>query len=322
MSTAASAPSRATETVSALARFFSSYRFPTTALFVIVLYNLALLVSIAIPASSGPLGQFAEEMRVWCFGYDPATGSYQWTYVLMVTVEPIVMGGLLVTVWYQPLKQAVTKTPRAMLPYAGVALLLVSTAAASLFGMRRQPGSSEPAFPAAELRTGLEPPTFRLTDHTGAEIASTELRGRVVLLTGVYASCAATCPMILGQAKRAVASLREDQRRDVTVVAVTMDPERDGVPQLAAMAAAQSVRAPLFRLVTGQPGDVAEVLDRLGVVRRKDPTTGIIDHANVLALVDRSGKLAYRFSLGDLQERWLADALRLLVSEPRVPEAT
>lgn len=322
MSTAASAPSRATETVSALARFFSSYRFPTTALFVIFLYNLALLVSIAIPASSGPLGQFAEEMRVWCFGYDPATGSYQWTYVLMVTVEPIVMGGLLVTVWYQPLKQAVTKTPRAMLPYAGVALLLVSTAAASLFGMRRQPkllGARVPRSRAPHRARAAYLPPHRshrrrdCLDRAARPRRAADRRLRVVRRD--LPDDPRPGEARRGLAARGSAGVRHRGRRDDDFRARRRPAARgDGC-------GAERPRAPVPPRDRAA-GDVAEALDRLGVVRRKDPTTGIIDHANVLALVDRSGKLAYRFSLGDLQERWLADALRLLVSEPRVPGAT
>lgn len=308
--------------VSAMARFFSSYRFPTLALFVLLFFNVLLVLLIALPVSGGALGQFAEEMRIWCFGYDPSNGTYQWAYVAMVTVEPIVMGGLILTVWMKPLREIAATSPRAMLPYAGAALCLVAVAASSLFGMRRGAPSAEAEFPAAGLRTSLEPPVFQLTDHTGAIVSSADLRGRVVILTGVYASCAATCPMILGQAKRAIAALREEERREITVVAVTLDPERDGVAELADMARAQSVSAPLFRLVTGDAPSVSEVLDRLGIVRRKNAATGIIDHANVLGLVDRSGRLAYRFSLGDLQERWLSAALRLLISEAPPTGAT
>jgi hypothetical protein len=33
-------------------------------------------------------------------------------------------------------------------------------------------------------------------------------------------------------------------------------------------------------------------------------------------LLDRAGRVAYRFSIGERQERWLASALALLLREP------
>ncbi|MNC96767.1 hypothetical protein D3C83_142260 [compost metagenome] len=58
-------------------------------------------------------------------------------------------------------------------------------------------------------------------------------------------------------------------------------------------------------------------LDALGVARTRDPETGVIDHANLFVLVDRDGRVAYRFTLGERQERWLVQALRLLLAERR-----
>jgi cytochrome oxidase Cu insertion factor (SCO1/SenC/PrrC family) len=53
----------------------------------------------------------------------------------------------------------------------------------------------------------------------------------------------------------------------------------------------------------------------MSVARRRDGVSGVIDHTNLFLLVDRQGKLAYRFSLGPRQERWLGSALRLLLEE-------
>ena len=60
-----------------------------------------------------------------------------------------------------------------------------------------------------------------------------------------------------------------------------------------------------------------EVLDHYGFSRTKNLETGIIDHTNLFILVDRAGKIAFRFSLGEVQEAWLEDALRLLIAEDK-----
>jgi hypothetical protein len=93
--------------------------------------------------------------------------------------------------------------------------------------LRPDVADGELPFPAEALRTTSSPPPFVLVDHTGAPVSLAQLRGRVVILTGVYASCGYTCPMILGQAKRALAALTEEERAEVVVVGITLDPGRD-----------------------------------------------------------------------------------------------
>lgn len=122
--------------------------------------------------------------------------------------------------------------------------------------------------------------------------------------------------MILGQAKRAVARLNEEEQADVRLVAVTIDPENDTQESMARLAAGQEVAAPFFNLCVGAPGTINPILDRLGIERYLDPKTGIIEHTNLFLVIDRGGKIAYRLSLGSLQEEWLVEALRVLCAEP------
>ena len=68
-------------------------------------------------------------------------------------------------------------------------------------------------------------------------------------------------------------------------------------------------------LLNGEAAEVERSMDRMGVESQRDPETGVIDHANLFLLIDRSGKIAYRFSLGERQERWLGAALQILLRE-------
>jgi cytochrome oxidase Cu insertion factor (SCO1/SenC/PrrC family) len=72
---------------------------------------------------------------------------------------------------------------------------------------------------------------------------------------------------------------------------------------------------PVWHLVTGDPAAVDRALDALGVERRVDPDTGVIDHTNLFVLIDRAGRVAYRLTPGDREARWLEDALHLLLAE-------
>jgi protein SCO1/2 len=227
--------------------------------------------------------------------------------------EPLVLGGIIVFIWWHSLGEVVRR-PRAALPAAAAGLALVAASAVVLAVVGRADAAPQ-EFPGERIRTAVPAPGFELVDQEGQTLAASSLRGRVVLMTGVYASCGNTCPMILAQARRVVGALTAKERAEVTVVAVTLDPTRDDRRALAALAAAQQVSAPAWRLVGGEPARVEATLDAMGITRKRNPETGLIDHANLFLVVDRAGRVAYRFTLGELQERWTVEALRSLVAE-------
>ena len=178
------------------------------------------------------------------------------------------------------------------------------------------PNAGELPFPAEALRTAYPAPVFALTNQVGERVDLAALRGKVVVLTAVYASCGHTCPLMLAQSKRAVGELTETEREDLRVVAVTLDPQHDSVETLKFLSELQGLPAPLYNLLTGDVAEVERVLDDMDVTRRRDPETGIIDHANLFLVIDREGKVAYRLGLGERQERWLVAAMRALLREP------
>ncbi len=295
---------------------FESWRFPAFALCLVLFYKLLLLLMLLLPASGGALGAFAEEFRTWCFGYDPATGRMQPMYVVSMLIEPLVVGGGVLLLWGAPLRDLLRTRPQKLAPAAAAALGVVCAASAAFGGLGSTSlGDGELPFPAEALRTSHAPPAMRLANQDGTPVSLEALRGRVVMVTGVYAACGLSCPMILGQAKRALAHLSPEDRRDVTVVAVTLDPERDDEQRRAQLAKGQGVGAPEFNFLGGDPGAVHRALDDLGIRRERDPRTGVIDHANLFILIDRGGRIAYRFTLGERQERWLQTALGLLLRE-------
>ncbi|MBI5494494.1 MAG: SCO family protein [Deltaproteobacteria bacterium] len=295
--------------------FFAGYAFPALALATLGLFAVLLATLLALPAGTG--GNFAEQFRVWCFGYDPATGGMRWSMVAATFSELLLFMVVVFVIWRQPLRDQWTHGRSAYLPVAATGMVVVS-ALGGAFALLADTGAraDTTVFPARELRTALPPPRFTLADQDGAAVSLEALRGRVVLVTAVYASCGLACPRILGQAKRAVATLTEAEQADVTVLGITLDPQRDDRGQLARMAQAQGVTTPRYRLLTGPPAEVERALDRFDITRQRNPETGVIDHANVFIVIDRAGRVAYHFTLDPQQEQWLGQALRLLLAEP------
>lgn len=300
-----------------LRAFLASGRFPAFMLSVLVLYDLLLLAILLIPPGAGALGSFAREFRVWCLQYDPTTRRMPMMALVTLFGEPLFLGAIIVFVWWVPLRAALRR-PQALVGYVlGAAVLVGATGAALGLVGNAAPADASGAlpFPAERLRTAVPAPTFTLVDQDGATISPPALRGKVVLATAVYATCGLSCPMILAQVKRVVSALSPAERDDLVILAVTLDPEHDDRAALARLAAAQEVAAPRYHLLTGAPALVNAALDTMGIERRRDPETGVIDHANLFLVIDRQGRVAYRFTLGDRQEQWLVAALRLLLAE-------
>jgi cytochrome oxidase Cu insertion factor (SCO1/SenC/PrrC family) len=209
--------------------------------------------------------------------------------------------------------------------HAGAAALIVAASTLSFaFSGSEAAGASgseaaggELPFPAEAIRTAFDSPHLSLINQELAPVDLEALRGRVVLLTAVYASCGHTCPLILSQTKGALAELSPLELQDLTVIAVTLDPSNDSAEVLARLAEGYQLQAPLYNLVSGPAPEVERVLDEMQVARSRDPETGVIDHANIFLLIDREGRVAYRLSLGERQKTWLTAALRVLLKEPR-----
>ncbi|MBK7859669.1 MAG: SCO family protein [Archangiaceae bacterium] len=304
--------------LAAVERFFTGYAFPALAVAVLLLVEIATAALLSVPPSAGAAGAFAEQFRAWCFGAAPQTGATYALAVSSVFVELVGLMAIVVWFWRRPLAEVARERPKTLVPILGAATGVTACLAAALVALiAGTPLPVKPdVFQPQALRISVPAPEVWLVDHEGTKVRLAELKGRVVVLTAVYATCGLACPRILGQAKRVVARLPGVKSRDVVVLGVTLDPARDDVEELARMAEAQGVKAPQFRLLTGPPPAVEAVLDRMDVRRRRDEQTGVIDHANVFLLVDRAGRLAYRFTLDDLQERWMGEALELLVDEP------
>lgn len=298
-----------------LAEVLASWRFPVLALTVVTGVSVAMLAVLLVPAGDGALAAFAEDFKIWCFGYDPATGKLEAAYVGVVAMQPPVLGLVIALVWWRPLRDGFARARRGVALWASAGLGVVVAGAVLISLMSPARADGDLPFPAEDLRTAYTPPPVRLTRHDGAAFDLAALRGKVVLVTAVYARCGLTCPTIMAQTKQAVASLSPEERADLRVVAITLDPEHDTVERLAELANAQDVASPEFNLLTGPPAEVESVLDALQFARRKNSETGVIEHANLFLLVDRDGKLAYRLSLGDRSQRWLESALRLLLRE-------
>ncbi|MEW5849596.1 MAG: SCO family protein [Myxococcota bacterium] len=310
---------RAENAVRVMTEALAGWAFPVFLLTTLFLATGLMAAVTLLPMQGTPMEQFAEEFKVWCFGFNPSTGEMNWSAVITTLTGPVILGGVAAVVWWQPLREVAAAAPRRLLLAAGPAVLLVGSA--SVVTVLSVPARAESReFPAEALRVSHTPPAFTLTDQRGESVSLTSLRGRVVVITGVYSTCATACPMIVQQAKGVIRDLPAELAAQVSVLGVSLDPERDTPESLARMATLHRVSPPQFYFLGGEPTQVNTLLDSLGFERRRNPQTGTIDHASMYIVVDKTGRIAYRFGVGETQRAWMGQALRLLVQE-RGPSA-
>jgi protein SCO1 len=137
-------------------------------------------------------------------------------------------------------------------------------------------------------------PGFTLTTTDGGRLSLADLRGRVVALTFIYASCADTCPLLTAKLAGLQQRLGPDFGRRVHFVSITVDPERDTPEALRHYARAHGTNPAGWAFLTGSPAEIREVARRYGVVARKTER-GDVEHTFLTSIIDPRGVLRVQY---------------------------
>lgn len=132
---------------------------------------------------------------------------------------------------------------------------------------------------------------FLLTDHTGKQRRLTDFRGKVVALFFGYTHCPDVCPTTMVDLAQAVKLLGE-RGKDVQVLFVTLDPERD-TPQVLAMYV--PAFNPSFLGLSGDAETTARTAQDFKVFLSKQVSNSragyLIDHSAGVYVFDKKGEL-------------------------------
>jgi protein SCO1/2 len=137
-------------------------------------------------------------------------------------------------------------------------------------------------------------PHFTLTTQNGVRLSLRDLRGKVVAVTFIYASCVDTCPLLTAKMASLQAKLGREFGSRVFFVSVTVDPERDTPEVLRRYAEAHGANLAGWAFLTGTSTQIREVERRYGVYARKNPG-GDVDHTFLTSIVDQSGVLRVQY---------------------------
>jgi protein SCO1 len=175
--------------------------------------------------------------------------------------------------------------------------------------------ASTPRLKAGVFEPAQAAPEFALKGSDGAELNLARFKGKLVMLVFGFTLCPEVCPTTLATLAQARKELGA-AGREVQVVYVTVDPERDDLNRIRQYLAAFDKS---FVGGTETPDKLAAMRKRYGVVAEKiaakQPNAYGMNHSTSVWLIDRSGKLRAMMPYGHQAKDFVHDLQLLLASK-------
>src|SRR5215475_551569 len=131
-------------------------------------------------------------------------------------------------------------------------------------------------------------PDFKLINQYGKPFQFLDMRGKLVLVTFVFATCPDVCPLLTAKFAAVQRALEEKKVKDYWLLSITTDPERDSAASLKEYADRFKADLSNWSFLTGTRADLAKVWKAFGVnVTKTD--AGQVFHSALTTLVDRQG---------------------------------
>jgi protein SCO1/2 len=192
-------------------------------------------------------------------------------------------------------------------------------------------GSSE-RFNGQVVEPAKEAPQLAGVNWNGKRFDLKDLRGKVAVVFFGYTFCPDVCPFTLAKMKQVYAELGEDAK-DLEMVFVSVDPQRDTIEKLAAYVPSFD---PHFYGVRLEPHEVDQAARAFGLtVSYGTPKGGIetdsnyfVDHTGTFFVIDRAGRLRLKFPPNVTVDLMEPDLRKLLAapapasSPPSLPPTT
>jgi len=159
-------------------------------------------------------------------------------------------------------------------------------------------------------------PEFTLTKQDGKPLALKDLRGKVLAITFIFASCADTCPLLTAKMAGIQNRLGSDFGGKIYFVSITVDPERDTPEVLKRYAEGHKANPAGWAFLTGTPAEIRDVAKRYGIYYKKTPR-GDVDHTFLTSLVDQNGTLRVQYMGVKFNPDEMLRDLRLLIRESK-----
>ena len=159
------------------------------------------------------------------------------------------------------------------------------------------PFDTELALEKSEAAIGGTIGDYTLINAGGETFSLSDYRGRPLVISLIYTSCSAVCPLTTQHLIEAVSRARKTLGADrFSVLTVSFDPRRDTPQRLAAFMTDQGVDLDNWQAATGDHATIDLMMADLGFSYRA--TAGGFDHVTQTTIVDANGRV-HRQVYGD-----------------------
>jgi len=153
---------------------------------------------------------------------------------------------------------------------------------------------------------------FRLIDGDGRGVTEQSFRGKAMLVYFGYTHCPDACPTALQDMATAVDKLTPALRRQVQIVFVTVDPERDTPAVMKSYTGAFDAG---IEGLTGSPGAIAQAAREYRVYYARHTEKGgeySMDHSSIMYLMDKQGRFVSIFTAETTPDEMAAELRKVV----------
>ena len=174
---------------------------------------------------------------------------------------------------------------------------------------------THPEVSSKPLAIGERVPDFALIDQRRQRVTLSEFVGKVVAVNFIYTSCALPnfCYRISNNFGVVQRRFREQLGRDLVLLTVTFDPQRDQPETLARYAENWKADPATWHFLTGAVPDVQRVTHMFGM--DFFPDEGLMDHSLHTAIIDRQRKLVANIEGNQFTADQLADLVKEVLNQ-------
>ena len=169
-------------------------------------------------------------------------------------------------------------------------LLLLAVVLAGCGGSKAAQTTTAPAkrFAGSELTPPKTAPPIALHDANGTAVTLAGQHGRYVLVTFIYTHCPDVCPLITQNLNAALRVIGPSARKQVRVLAVSVDPAGD-TPRAVKAYVREKHLFPQFEYLIGTRAELRRVWKAWHVLA-VETKPDLVDHVAYTALIDTHGK--------------------------------
>jgi protein SCO1/2 len=146
-------------------------------------------------------------------------------------------------------------------------------------------------------------------DQDGKDFELEDLQGKPTILSMVYLSCKYICPAVISEVQALESELNKKTKKDVQVVLVSFDPDRDTVAVLKSYAKDRKLDLSRWKLITNKKeSKIRELAVATNFKYQKDEK-GEFTHSYMILMLDQSGVIKARLDGANLDHKPMLKAI-------------